>query len=65
MLTYFANGRRINPGDLCYEHQYQINIYGSSSDEKPLNVPDATVFMEKDTGKVFCFDKETQTWYEL
>lgn len=65
MLTYFANGRRTNADCLCYDHQYQIAIYGISSDEKPLHVPNATTFFEMDTSKVFIFDKETQTWYEL
>lgn len=63
-LTYFANGRRITEGCLCTHGQYQIEIYGNSADEKPTNVPDSSVFLEKDTGKVYLFDVDSKTWME-
>ena len=38
---------------------------GLSTDAKPLDVGNASVFLEMDTGKAFMFDKENKQWHEL
>lgn len=38
--------------------------YGSSVDTKPLNVLNASTFYEYDTGKLYMFDGDTDTWVE-
>ena len=37
--------------------------YCKSTDEKPLNLPNATPLMEFDTGNVYIFDEEEQKWW--
>ena len=40
-------------------------IYGKSSDAKPTeDVPNASVFYEMDTKKIFMFDEDSKTWLE-
>ena len=42
-------------------------LYGLSTDTKPtepVEVCNATVFYEMDTGKVFMYDKENDVWHE-
>ena len=37
--------------------------YGKSSDIKPTSgVPNASIFYEMDTGYIFMFDADSQTW---
>lgn len=46
--------------DRCYEYR------GMSSDTKPVQgVGNGSVYFEIDTGKVFMFDYDGQTWYEI
>lgn len=42
-------------------------FYGLSTDEKPINekVINGSTFLEIDTGSVFMFDEEGQTWVAL
>lgn len=40
-------------------------VYCKSTDEKPLNQPNATPLLEIDTGKVFIFDEDEQKWWPL
>ena len=40
-------------------------VYCKSTDEKPLNLPNATQLLEIDTGKVFIFDEDEQKWWPL
>lgn len=40
-------------------------LHGKSTDPKPTNVKNGSVYWEMDTGKVFVFDKETDTWLEV
>ena len=48
-------------------------IRGLSTDKKPVNadleegeiIPNGSVFIEMDTGKVFMFDYDNQRWLEL
>lgn len=63
-MEFFANGKRISKGFLPAYSQYQIEGYGKSTEEKPTDVPDNTMFYEKDTKKVYLFDLETKTWLE-
>ena len=39
--------------------------YGLSTDTKPLNAPNASVFFEIDNQKIYLFDAQNQTWYEF
>ena len=39
-------------------------LYGLSSDKKPTNVNNASVFYEMDTQKVFMFDETNKQWIE-
>ncbi len=42
-----------------------FQCYGLSTDSKPTDVTNASTFFEMDTGKVFIFDKENETWHEI
>lgn len=37
---------------------------GLSTDEKPADTATGSVFTEVDTGKVFLYDAENETWHE-
>ena len=55
MLTIsdtYANGAKLS------------EIYGLSTDTKPLDVKNASVFYEMDTGKIFLFDEANKKWLE-
>lgn len=39
-------------------------LYGLSTDTKPTNVNNASVFYEMDTKKIFMFDEENSQWLE-
>lgn len=41
------------------------DLYGLSTDTKPTNVSNATMFVEIDTGKIFFFDEESNKWLEF
>lgn len=41
-----------------------VEVYGLSSDAKPVNVPNASVFYEMDTKKMFLFCAQNQSWLE-
>ena len=40
-------------------------IYGNSSEEKPVDVADGSVFVETDTQKVYMLDKDGPQWREM
>lgn len=42
-----------------------IEIWGLSTEEKPNDVPDCSVFLEKDTGDVYVFESSNTTWYKI
>ena len=46
------------------EHCTNYELYGLSTDEKPIDVGNASAFYEMDTKKVFLFDEENKTWIE-
>lgn len=39
-------------------------VWCNSLDTKPTNVPDGSIAVEKDTGKVFFFDEDSGDWVE-
>jgi hypothetical protein len=48
-------------------HVYGVTeseIYGLSTDVKPMDVNNASVFYEMDTKKVFMFDEQNSVWIE-
>lgn len=47
-------------GDSCVAHE----VYGLSTDVKPTNVGNASVFYEMDTKKMYLFDKQNGVWLE-
>lgn len=65
MLTYItADGARICAEAAANYNDTQVTIYGLSTDTKPLDVPNASVFYEMDTKAVFLFDAEGARWLE-
>ena len=42
-----------------------MEAYGLSTDEKPLDMPNASRFIEMDTGKIFLFDEENTVWHQF
>jgi len=45
----------------CYTLQFYT---GLQADTKPLGVPNGSMFLEMDTGKLYRFDAENQTWID-
>ena len=43
---------------------YRVKLYGRSTDTKPSDVADGSVFLEMDTARVFMFDAEASVWRE-
>lgn len=41
---------------------YRVKIYGRSSDTKPTNVADGSVFLEMDTTDIYLFDAVASQW---
>lgn len=39
-------------------------IYGLSTDEKPTDVLNASVYYEMDTKKIYLFDEQNKVWLE-
>lgn len=37
-------------------------FFGTASETKPTNVNNGSMFVEIDTGKVNCYDRENDTW---
>lgn len=42
-----------------------IEYRGLSTDNKPTNAKNGSVFVEMDTGKIFIFDEENAQWRAL
>lgn len=45
-----------------YKSEEALDYRGLSTDEKPLDAANGSMFLEIDTGNVFCFDKEHTAW---
>lgn len=54
MITYTYGKSDLHPSEM----------YGLGSDEKPVDVANASVFYEMDTKKVYLFDGENKRWLE-
>jgi hypothetical protein len=57
--------RYITNGTLYHEDgsiDKKVECYGLSTDEKPVNVPNSSVFYEMDTGDCYLFDAENSQW---
>lgn len=39
-------------------------VYCLHGDTKPTTVPNGSICVEIDTGKIFLYDEANQTWYE-
>lgn len=48
-----------------YDNPRAAQLAGRSIDTKPIDVENGARYEEIDTGRVFCFDKEHKTWYEM
>lgn len=44
------------------EEEQPHDLYGLSSDTKPTDVPNGSVFVEMDTTTIFVFDAENTYW---
>lgn len=52
------------------DNQRELEIKGLSTDNKPttinsVNIPNGTVFIEIDTGKIYMFDAQGLLWKEI
>lgn len=53
------------------DNNNQLEIYGLSTDTKPIDMIDGyeivngSIFIEMDTGKVYLFNKASDTWGEI
>lgn len=55
MITYTDS---YNSGTHSYD------MYGLSTDEKPIDVGNASTFYEMDTKKLYMFDAQNKVWLE-
>ena len=42
----------------------KVELYGLSTDAKPADASNATVFYEMDTGNVFMYDAQNKKWLQ-
>jgi len=42
-----------------------VELRGLSTDEKPVNVGNGSIYIEIDTGKILMFDAENKQWKEI
>lgn len=61
MVTVIVNKEKLISKPNPSGRQY-VEVYCLSTDEKPKDVPNATPAMEMDTGDVFLFDEQNNTW---
>lgn len=60
MITVF------NKNDVSTQgNEREIELRGLSTDEKPTDSPNGTVFIEIDTGKIYMYDLENEEWKEI
>ena len=52
MITIISTNQEARPKE----------IYGLSTDTKPTNVPNASIFYEMDTRDLYLFDRENLRW---
>ena len=44
---------------------YAVEARGLSTDTKPTDVVNGSIFLEIDTGKIYMFSAEDEDWYEM
>lgn len=50
---------------ITFVNKGKINeYYGLSTDKKPNDVPNASIFYEMNTGKLYLFDEDNGLWRE-
>ena len=52
-------------GEMFFELPYAgapVTVYGASSEEKPIDVADGSVFIETDSQKTYMRDKKNAQW---
>ena len=49
----------------CVNKTDYYEYYGLSTDEKPSKAPNGSSWVEMDTGKIYFFSEDGQTWYEF
>ena len=42
-----------------------VELAGSSRDDKPTEYAGGSLFMETDTGNIYVFDADSETWTQL
>lgn len=47
------------------DNEREIEMRGLSTDNKPIEAANGTVFIEIDTGKLYMFDAENSQWKEI
>ncbi len=55
MITNYGN----HTADYC-----PVDLIGLSTDTKPMDVRNASMFYEMDTKKIFMFDEQNKKWLE-
>ena len=61
MVTIIVNKEKLISMPKPSGRQY-VEVYCLSTDEKPMDVPNATPALEMDTGDVYLFDEANQDW---
>ena len=66
MITIYEK----NNASLLNGSEKELELRGLSTDNKPTTIgdntiPNGTVFIEIDTGKIYIFDKENEQWEEV
>ena len=66
MITIYEK----NNASLLNGSEKELELRGLSTDTKPTTIgdntiPNGTVFIEIDTGKIYIFDKENEQWEEV
>ena len=63
-IKYFVEGKLISEVDVPAYSGSQVMAYGVSTDAKPDHMNDCDFFFEKDTGNVYIYDADTDTWFD-
>ena len=64
MITPINKDNIVTSGDRIQVASY-VELIGRSTDTKPTDVANGSVFIEMDTSSFHFFDSETNTWYKF
>ena len=64
MITVYEKHNHHCTEETHGRHCTNFEMYGLSTDEKPTDVGNASMFYEMDTKKLFLFDGENGVWLE-